>query len=120
METVISKVIIELEDNGVISINKTILNFKMKTILGVSKEKLLEAPHRIYNVDETGFNSEHSPIYVVGPNKLRVPIPAIVSPRSATTTMISTVSAAGQVVPPYLVFKGKRDVSIYIYFACKS
>ena len=76
------------------------------------REFLLEAPHRIYNVDETGFNSEHTPIYVVGPNKLKFGIPAIVSPRSATTTMISAVSASGQVVPPYLVFKGKRDVSI--------
>ena len=33
---------------------------------------------------------------------------AVVSNRSATTTTISTVNAIGQVLPPYIIFKGKR------------
>ena len=81
----------------------------------LTKYDLLDKPWLVYNTDESGANTETDPMKVIGPNNTKVPVPAIVSTRSATTTIISSISAAGQVMPPFFVFKGKRDVSTLIF-----
>ena len=85
---------------------QTVTNYfnNLKEIL--DKYKLLEKPHLIYNIDETGLSPEHVPRRVIGPRNLITP--AITSPRGATTTLIAACSAAGQHIPPFFVFKGKR------------
>ena len=60
----------------------------------------------MFNVSELGISTEHIPPKIVA-SRGRTPL-AVVSNRSATTTIISTVSAIGQVLPPYKIFKGKR------------
>ena len=72
----------------------------------LDKYHLKNAPHRIFNVDETGFSPEHKPPSVLGPRDRTVS--AITTPRSNNTTMIAACSAAGQIIPPFFVFAGKR------------
>ncbi|KAI0235680.1 hypothetical protein LSAT2_013758, partial [Lamellibrachia satsuma] len=85
---------------------ETLDNYYRELLRIFQKYKLLEKPHRIFNVDETGISTEHIPPKIVA-SRGRTPL-AMVSSRSATTTIISTVSAIGQVLPPYIIFKGKR------------
>nr|XP_054767161.1 uncharacterized protein LOC129274361 [Lytechinus pictus] len=72
------------------------------------KYDLKDKPRFIYNVDETGFNQEHSPLRVVSGSRRS---PSIVSCRSATTTLLACGSAEGHSLPPYIVFKGKNLMS---------
>ena len=61
---------------------------------------------RIYNIDETGVSTEHSPPKIVcnvGTNPQ-----AVTSPRSSTVTCIAAGNALGNSVPPYYVFPGAR------------
>ena len=53
------------------------------------------------------YFSEHTPHKVVGPKD--IPLQRVRSSRSFTTTLIACARATGVVVPPYFVFKGKRD-----------
>ena len=77
---------------------------QLKAVL--EENNLLDKPHRIYNVDETGLQPEHKPPKVIGnPN---TKIQAITSPRSTTTTVIACVNAFGHSLPPFFIFKGKR------------
>ena len=58
---------------------------------------LLEKPHQIYNVNETGMPFDHRPPKVVtsvGQKKVR-------SRTSGNKSVIACVSAAGQVIPPF-------------------
>ena len=64
------------------------------------KYNLMDKPHRIFNIDETNLSPEHKPPSVIGPRG--APPPAITSPRSSTTTLISCCSATGQVLPPFM------------------
>ena len=62
---------------------------------------------RIYNVDEAGFNCEHKPVKVVARKSSRRP-QFITSPRSALTTLITCGNAAGDSLPPFIIYKGKK------------
>ncbi|KAJ8024408.1 Jerky protein-like-like [Holothuria leucospilota] len=70
------------------------------------KYKLQDRPDLIYNVDETGFQTEHTPPRVVTTKSTA--LNSLSSPRSATTTVLVTTNAIGNALPPYFVFKGKR------------
>ena len=85
---------------------ETLDNYYKELLKILQKYELLEKPHRIFNVDETGISTEHIPPKIVAPRG-RTPL-AVVSNRSATTTIISIVIAIGQVLPPYIIFKAKR------------
>lgn len=58
-------------------------------------------------MDETGISPEHRPPNVIAPLKEKAQ--SVTSPRSATTTLIACVNAAGTCIPPYFVFKGKLN-----------
>ncbi|KAH3880622.1 hypothetical protein DPMN_004541 [Dreissena polymorpha] len=70
------------------------------------KHSLMDKPQHIYNVDEKGLQTEHSPPFVVGCRETTTP--AITSARTATTTVIGCGNALGAQIPPYFVFKGER------------
>ncbi|KAJ8306419.1 hypothetical protein KUTeg_016964 [Tegillarca granosa] len=72
----------------------------------LEKYDLKSKPHLIYNIDETGLQSEHRPVSVISSKAGK--LQAITSPKSATTTLIGCVNAVGNSLPPFLVFKGKR------------
>lgn len=72
----------------------------------MTKHNLHEKPEKIYNVDETGINSEHSPPKIVCSKDTKAQ--AITSPRSSLTTIIAAGNAVGNYIPPYYIFAGKR------------
>ena len=72
----------------------------------LTKYNLKDKPAQIYNVDETGISTEHTPPMIVCGQDVKPQ--AITSPRSSTTTIIAAGNAVGNHVPPYYVFKGKR------------
>ena len=70
---------------------------------------LMNKSKSVYNVDETNINTEHKPPKVAN-TKAKSKTNAITSQRIATTTLIACGNAAGRVLPPYYVFKGKRRI----------
>lgn len=77
---------------------------QLKVIM--TKHNLLDKPQHIYNVDEKGLQTEHTPPYVVGCKEN--PTPAITSARSSLTTVIGSGNALGTQIPQYFVFQGQR------------
>ena len=75
---------------------ETMDNYYKELLVVLQKYELLEKPHRIFSVNEAGISCEPVPPKTA----------AVATQRSAT--VINCVSATGQVVPPYVVFKGKR------------
>ena len=63
-------------------------------------------PEKIFNIDETGVSTEHSPSKIVC-EKASV-AQAVTSPRSNNVTIIAGGNAIGHAIPPYYVFPGKR------------
>ncbi|XP_060564988.1 uncharacterized protein LOC132724184 [Ruditapes philippinarum] len=63
-------------------------------------------PHLIFNIDEKAVKVEHKPPHVVSSSSY---IPsAVTSGKGQIVTLIGAGSAAGQAIPPYLVFPGQR------------
>ena len=77
---------------------------ELEVVLSVNIIK--DKPWKIFNIDETGVNTEHSPPKIVC-KKDTIP-QNITSSRSATVTVIAAGNAAGQSIPPYYVFPGMR------------
>ena len=71
----------------------------------LDRYNLKDSPHMIFNVDEPGINTEHSPPHAYA--ETGSCSQAITHPRSSTTTIITCARATGQVLPPFFVFKGK-------------
>ena len=83
----------------------------------LEREGLLNMPELIVNMDETGVNPEHNPESVVCPADFRNDdLPAVTSSRGNTTTVVSAISAAGLVVPPFFIFKGVKKVMDFHYY----
>ena len=60
----------------------------------------------IWNVDETGTSLDHNPTKILaraGSNPH-----CVASGKSTTNTVIGAVSALGETMPPYVIFKGDR------------
>jgi len=73
---------------------------------------LLDAPERIWNVDETGFSTEHSPPKIVCAKDAKAQ--AVTSPRSKNVTMVGGINALGNHAPPFYIFPGKRWQDCFI------
>ncbi|KAJ8306760.1 hypothetical protein KUTeg_015687 [Tegillarca granosa] len=71
----------------------------------MTKHNLTDRPDRIYNIDETGINTQHKPLKIVCSTDTKAQ--AVTSEKSLTT-IIGAGNAAGNHIPPYYVFKGKR------------
>ena len=78
----------------------------------LEKYGLKDKPHLIYNVDETGVNTEHKPPRAIG--KKHTKMQAVTSPRSSNITVIACGNAMGTCLPPYLVYPGKRMQPHYL------
>jgi hypothetical protein len=70
------------------------------------ENNLLNAPERIFNVDESGLSTEHSPPKIVCDKDTVAQ--AITSPRTKNITIIGAANAVGNHVPPFYIFSGKR------------
>lgn len=71
----------------------------------LTKFHLKDKPQCIFNVDEKGIQTEHSPPYLVSADSST---PAVTASRSATTTILGCGNALGNMMPPFYIFKGKR------------
>ena len=72
----------------------------------LTKNNLHGSPERIYNIDETGVNTEHTPPKIIC--DADTDPQAVTSPRSSTISIIGGGNAIGNHIPPYFVFPGKR------------
>ena len=63
-------------------------------------------PQRVWNVDETGVSTQHSPPKVLCEKGSKVH--SIISPQSHNTTVIACGNAFGNRLPPYIIWKGAR------------
>ena len=72
----------------------------------LDKYDLKNKPEMIWNVDETGISLEHNPPKVLA--KAGSNPHCVTSGKSPTTTVIAAVSALGETIPPYVIFKGER------------
>ena len=70
------------------------------------ENNLMEAPQRIYNLDETGISIEHAPPKIVYSKESNPQ--AVTFERSANITIIAGVNAIGNYIYPFYVFYGKR------------
>ncbi|XP_053392052.1 uncharacterized protein LOC128554769 [Mercenaria mercenaria] len=95
---------------------ETLNNYYKELATVLTTNHLRDKPQNIYNVDETGVNSEHSPPKVVC-DKNTVP-QNITSSRSSTVTIIAAGNALGSSIPPYYVFPGQRWNPEFLNGAC--
>lgn len=85
---------------------ETVDNYYKELLLVLQKYKLLEKPHRIFNMVEINVSPEALPSKVLTPTGRRAL--STVPKQKTSMTVISCINAAGEVLPPYLIFKGKR------------
>jgi hypothetical protein len=72
----------------------------------LSTNNLFDHPERIYNIDETGVSTQHTPSKIVcGKDTVAQ---SVTSPRSSNVTIIAGGNAIGNHIPPYYVFPGAR------------
>ena len=72
----------------------------------IHKYNLEDKPHLIYNVDEKGTQANHKPPNVVGSTEYYPP--AVTAGRSETITFFGCENAAGNSIPPYFLYPGKK------------
>lgn len=82
----------------------------------LSNNNIKDKPHKIFNIDETGVNTEHSPPKIVC--KKDTIAQNVTSLRSSTVTVIAAGNALGQSVPPYYVFPGQRWTDEFLKGCC--
>ena len=61
-------------------------------------------PHAIFNVDETAINTVHKPRKVIAEKGCRQVGQATSTEKGQLITLIGAANAAGNAMPPYLVF----------------
>ena len=96
--------VIYVEDQSCISGNSK--QIFQRIIIFANRTQLENKPSRIFNVDETGIATEHSPPKVVCSKESKPQ--TITSARSATNTIIVGGHATGYHIPPYYICPGKR------------
>lgn len=73
----------------------------------LKKHGILNSPSRVYNMDESGMPLDHKPPKVVtlkGTKKVH----CHTSGNKAQITILACANAAGNVIPPMVIFEGKR------------
>ncbi|XP_076388843.1 uncharacterized protein LOC100877113 [Megachile rotundata] len=75
-------------------------------------EQILEqynfSPNQIYSMDETGLSTVHKPSKIIAARGKHQVDTVTSGERGMTTTCIRTMNAAGEFVPPVLIFKRAR------------
>ena len=79
---------------------------ELATIL--TTNNLRDKPERIYNIDETGISTEHTPPKIVCDKDSNQQ--CVTSLRGWTINVIAAGNALGNSIPPYYVFPGVRVI----------
>ena len=90
--------------------NPEIIDHWFFTILKPMLEKfnLMNAPHRIYNADETSFSLCGRPQRVIAKKGAKSPQYIVGGTGKENITVHGCVSASGQLLPPYILYMGQR------------
>ncbi|XP_069131674.1 tigger transposable element-derived protein 1-like [Argopecten irradians] len=80
----------------------------------VAKLNLQNAPERIWNADETGKQLTHTPVRVIAAKGSKSVVGRTANDRTNITIM-ATVNAKGDAMPPMIIVKGKTKKSLYGY-----
>lgn len=72
----------------------------------MTQNGLHDKPHKIYNIDESALQTEHTPPNVV--HDIETKPQSVTSPRSSNVTIIGAGNAIGNAIPPYYIFPGKK------------
>jgi len=75
---------------------------------------LTENPKQLWNMDETGLQLEHKPSRVVAEKGVRY-LQARTSGNRETITVIACVNAAGGILPPHIIAKGKTKRALHSF-----
>ena len=75
----------------------------------IDKYELQNSPHLIFNVDEKGISTNHTPSRIVAGRDFYPQ--SITSGKSQTKTVLGCGRASGVAIPPYFVSPGKRMIS---------
>ena len=73
----------------------------------LEKLNLLDKPHLIFNVDESGLPLSGRPNHVLVRRGMKSPQALIGRSGRENITIQSCISASGQLLPPYVVYTGK-------------
>ena len=68
----------------------------------LNEHDLMNCPGQIYNVDETGVPLDHNVIAQRGQKKIRYRV----SRNKKQITVVGCINAAGQAIPPFVIFDG--------------
>ena len=74
---------------------------------------LMNLSSRIYNMDESGMPLDHKPPKVVAPKGMKK-VHCRTSGSKGQITIIACANAAGSIIPPMVIFEGKRLNSEWI------
>lgn len=74
----------------------------------MNKLKLFDKGSQIYNVDETGINTVHTPAKIIGLRGTRAIHSKTSGDRGENVTAVICASASGSYIPPMIIFKGQR------------
>jgi hypothetical protein len=77
---------------------------ELKQVL--ERYNLMNQSGKVWNVDESGISLDHTPPKVL--SRCGYQPYSVTSGRSSTTTLVAAVSALGQTLPPYMIYKGQR------------
>ena len=91
--------------NAVNSVN--IKNYFVLLEKTLEEKELFNCPNRIYNMDESGLPLDHNPSKVIAMKGARK-VHCRTSGNKMQITILACANAAGTVIPPMVVFQGKR------------
>ena len=86
--------------------DETINRYFILLVTTLDDLKIKNIPKHIWNVDQTGIFLDHTPPKILASSKDKTFY--ITHGKSSNTTLISAVSALGETIPPYLIFKGGK------------
>ena len=91
--------------------NSEVLNHWFNTILlypKLAELNLLDSPDSIYNVDEVGFPLSDGPRFVLARRGDKTPQSLLGGSGRENITVQVCGSVTGEILPPYIVYKGKK------------
>lgn len=96
-------------------LNREVVNTYVSTLkTTMDKLQLHDKPNLVWNCDESGKQLEHTPVKVTAGKGSKSVVMKTANSRS-TISILASVNAAGQSIPPMLEVKGKPQNSIYGY-----
>ena len=95
-------------DKADIITEESVANYYRELLCILQTHGLLEKSHRVYIIHDTGVASRYNKYIVESFSEKPPKCPSVDCVQPPMAVVVSCMNATGQVLPPYLVFKGKR------------